>query len=249
MTYKTKIAVITGAGSGIGRAVAVALSQAGWSLALAGRREAALKDTAKLCTGDTLCIPTDVTDEASVAALFEATITRFGRVDMLFNNAGVSAAAVPLEDLDWAQAKAVIDTNVTGAMLCVREAIRVMKAQTPQGGRIINNGSISAYAPRPHAAPYVMSKHAVTGLTKSIILDGRPFGITAAQIDIGNAVTDMSEAMASGVLQADGSTRPEPRMDVAHVANTVVHMAGLPPAANMPFVTIMATNMPLYGRG
>ncbi|MDC7677572.1 SDR family oxidoreductase [Asticcacaulis machinosus] len=246
---RSKIAVITGAGSGIGRAVAVALSQAGWSLVLAGRREAALKDTANVCAGDTLCVPTDVTDEASVAALFEATINRFGRIDMLFNNAGVSAPAVPLEDLDWAQAKAVIDTNVTGAMLCAREAIRVMKAQTPQGGRIINNGSISAYGPRPHAAPYVMSKHAVTGLTKSIILDGRAFGITAAQIDIGNAVTDMSERMASGVLQADGSTRPEPRMDVAHVANTVVHMAGLPPEANMPFVTIMATNMPLYGRG
>ncbi|GGZ29750.1 SDR family oxidoreductase [Asticcacaulis endophyticus] len=249
MTYKTKIAVITGAGSGIGRAVAVALSQAGWSLVLAGRRKAALKDTAELCAGETLCVPTDVTDEASVAGLFEATINRFGRVDMLFNNAGVSAAAVPLEDLDWARAKAVIDTNVTGAMLCAREAIRAMKAQTPQGGRIINNGSISAYAPRPHAAPYVMSKHAVTGLTKSIILDGRPFGITAAQIDIGNAVTDMSEAMASGVLQADGGIRPEPRMDVAHVAYTVVHMANLPPEANMPFVTIMATNMPLYGRG
>lgn len=244
----TKVAVVTGAGSGIGRAVAVALAEAGFVVLLAGRRAEALQETAALAP-NAITIATDVTDEASVAALFDQAMTRFGRVDLLFNNAGVGAPAVPLDELPVADLRAVLDVNILGAMLCARQAMRVMKAQSPQGGRIINNGSVSAYGPRPHSAPYVASKHAMTGLTKSLILDGRSFGITCGQIDIGNAVTDMSARMDSGVLQADGQVRPEPRMDVAHVARTVVHMAILPPEANIPFVTVMASAMPLYGRG
>lgn len=244
----TKIAIVTGAGSGIGRAVAIALARAGFAVVLAGRRAQALKETAVLAS-HAVAIPTDVTDEASVAGLFDQAISRFGRVDLLFNNAGVSAPAVPLDELPVADLRAVLDVNILGAMLCARAATRVMKAQSPQGGRIINNGSVSAYGPRPLSAPYVASKHAMTGLTKSLILDGRPYGITSGQIDIGNAVTDMSARMDSGVLQADGQIRPEPRMDIAHVAQTVLHMATLPLEANMPFVTIMASAMPLYGRG
>lgn len=244
----SQVAVVTGAGSGIGRAVAIALAEAGFTVVLAGRRAQALEETAGLAA-NAVAVPTDVTDEASVDNLFDKAVARFGRIDLLFNNAGVSAPAVPLDELSVADLRAVLDINVLGAMLCVRAALRVMKAQSPQGGRIINNGSVSAYGPRPLSAPYVASKHAMTGLTKSLILDGRPFGITCGQIDIGNAVTDMSARMDSGVLQADGQTRPEPRMDVAHVARTVVHMATLPPEANMPFVTVMASAMPLYGRG
>lgn len=243
-----RVAIVTGAGSGIGRAVAMALSESGFVVVLAGRRADALQETAALAP-NAIAIPADVTDEASVDALFNQTVARFGRVDLLFNNAGVSAPAVPLDELPVADLRAVLDVNALGAMLCARAALRVMKAQTPQGGRIINNGSVSTYGPRPHSAPYVASKHAMTGLTKSLILDGRPFGITCGQIDIGNAVTDMSARMDDGVLQADGQTRPEPRMDVAHVARTVVHMATLPPEANIPFVTVMASAMPLYGRG
>ena len=242
------VAIVTGAGSGIGRAVAVALAEAGFTTVLAGRRAEALEETVTLAP-NALAIPTDVTDAASVAALFDQTVARFGRVDLLFNNAGVSAPAVPLDELSVADLRAVLDVNVLGAMLCARAAMRVMKARSRQGGRIINNGSVSAYGPRPLSAPYVASKHAMTGLTKSLILDGRPYGITCGQIDIGNAVTDMSARMDSGVLQADGQVRPEPRMDVTHVARTVVHMATLPPEANMPFVTVMASGMPLYGRG
>lgn len=242
------VAVVTGAGSGIGRAVAVALAEAGFTGVMAGRRAQALNETVALAP-NAVAIPTDVTDEVSVDALFDQTVARFGRVDLLFNNAGVSAPAVPLDELPVADLRAVLDVNVLGALLCARAAMRIMKAQTPQGGRIINNGSVSAYGPRPLSAPYVASKHAMTGLTKSIILDGRAHGITCGQIDIGNAVTDMSARMDSGVLQADGQVRPEPRMDVAHVARTVVHMATLPPEANIPFVTVMAAGMPLYGRG
>ncbi len=244
----TKVAIVTGAGSGIGRAVAIALCEAGFVVVLAGRREEALQETAAFAS-NVVAIPTDVTDEASVDALFDQTVARFGRIDLLFNNAGVSAPAVPLDELPVADLRAVLDVNVLGSMLCARAALRVMKAQSPQGGRIINNGSVSAYGPRPLSAPYVASKHAMTGLTKSLTLDGRTFGITCGQIDIGNAVTDMSALMDTGVLQADGHTRPEPRMDVAHVARTVVHMATLPPEANIPFVTVMASAMPLYGRG
>lgn len=244
----SRVAIITGAGSGIGRAVAIALAEAGFAVVLAGRRAQTLEETAALAP-DAIAIPADVTDEASVNALFDQTVVRFGRVDLIFNNAGISAPAVPLDELPVADLRAVLDVNVFGAMLCARAALRVMKAQSPQGGRIINNGSVSAYGPRPLSAPYVASKHAMTGLTKSIILDGRPYGITCGQIDIGNTVTDMSARMDSGVLQADGQVRPEPRMDVAHVARTVAHMATLPPEANIPFVTVMASAMPLYGRG
>lgn len=242
------VAIVTGAGSGIGRAVAIALSEAGFALVLAGRRTQTLAETAAFAS-HALPVVTDVTNAASVTSLFDHAVTEFGRVDLLFNNAGTSAPAVPLDELPVADLRAVLDVNLLGAMLCAREALRVMKAQTPQGGRIINNGSISAYAPRPHSAPYVASKHAITGLTKSLILDGRRFGITCGQIDIGNAVTDMSAPMAAGVLQADGETRAEPRMDVENVARTIVHMATLPPEANIPFVTVMASGMPLYGRG
>ncbi len=245
------IAIVTGAGSGIGRAVARALYLAGYHVVLAGRRKDALEETAngQEGPGRYLSMPTDVSSEASVAGLFAASVAAFGRVDLLFNNAGISLPAVPLDQLSVADIRGLIDINLTGAILCAREAMRVMKTQAPQGGRIINNGSVSAYAPRPNSAPYTASKHAITGLTKSIILDGRAFGISGCQIDIGNTASDMSAHMTSGTLQADGTVRPEPRMDVSHVARTIVHMAGLPPQANIPFVTIMATDMPLYGRG
>ena len=245
-----KIAIVTGGGSGIGRAVAQALAGAGWRVAVAGRRADALEATAALAAaGQIVPIVTDVVDEASVDALFDETVRRLGRVDLLFNNAGVNSSPVPLDQLDVAALRAVIETNVIGSMLCARAAMRVMKAQRPQGGRIINNGSVSAYAPRPHQAPYTASKHAITGLTKSIALDGRPFGIACGQIDIGNAVTDMSAYMSAGAMQADGSSKPEPRIPVSQVAATVVYMAGLPLEANIPFLTVMASGMPLYGRG
>jgi NADP-dependent 3-hydroxy acid dehydrogenase YdfG len=249
MSMQYRVAIVTGAGSGIGRAVALALGEAGWSVILAGRRREALEETAALGGAALRAVPCDVTDPLSVDALFDAALQAFGRVDLLFNNAGVSAPAVPLDALDVDSIRKLLDINILGSLLCARAAMRVMKAQTPQGGRIINNGSISAHQARPQSAPYTTSKHAITGLTKSVALDGRAHGIAAGQIDIGNAVTDMSAVQAQGALQADGRTMAEPMMHVAHVARAVVHMAGLPPEANIPFMTIMATTMPLFGRG
>jgi NAD(P)-dependent dehydrogenase (short-subunit alcohol dehydrogenase family) len=247
-----KIALVTGAGSGIGRAVALGLHDAGYSVVLAGRRQPQLESTAAKAGnagGRMLVVPTDVTVPESVATLFARTEEVFGRLDVLFNNAGTGAPAVPLEDLTFAQWSAVVNVNLTGAFLCAQAAIRLMKAQTPRGGRIINNGSISAHAPRPNSAPYTATKHAITGLTKSISLDGRKNGIACGQIDIGNAATEMTERMAAGVPQANGSTLVEPRMDVRHVADAVVYMANLPLEANVQFITVMATNMPFIGRG
>lgn len=245
-----KIAIVTGAGSGIGRSVAVALCREGYAVALAGRREAPLEEAAGVAgTETTLVVPTDVTNEDSVQQLFDHALAEYGRIDVVFNNAGISAPAVPLEDLTLDQWQNVVDVNLTGMFLCTREAFRVMKNQTPQGGRIINNGSISAAAPRPLSAPYTATKHAVTGLTKSTALDGRAYNIACGQIDIGNAATDMTQQMQAGVLQANGSTMVEPTMDVEHVAQAVVHMASLPLESNIPFMTIMATTMPLIGRG
>jgi NAD(P)-dependent dehydrogenase (short-subunit alcohol dehydrogenase family) len=243
-----KIAMVTGAGSGIGRAVTRALAAAGFSVVLTGRRREALEESAK-GLANALVVPADVGDPASVKALFAAAKDKFGRLDVLFNNAGIGAPAIPIEDLTFEQWQAVVGANLTGAFLCTQEAVRLMKAQTPRGGRIINNGSISADRPRPHSAPYTATKHAITGLTKSTILDGRPFDITAGQIDIGNAATEMTERMTQGVLQPDGKLAVEPRMDAAHVAQAVVYMAGLPLDANVPFITVMATKMPLFGRG
>lgn len=244
-----KTAIVTGAGSGIGRAVALKLSAQGWSVAFTGRRLSALEGTAQAAQGDTLIHAADLTDPAAVAALFEEVVTKWGRVDLLFNDAGMFPPVVPLEDLDLDTWRAVVDVNLNAAFYCLQAAFRVMKAQAPRGGRIINNGSISAHAPRPHSAPYTTSKHAMPGLTKSAALDGRAYGIAVGQIDIGNAASDMTEAMAQGVLQPDGSYRSEPVMDVAHVARAVAHMAGLPLEANVLFTTIMATNMPFVGRG
>jgi NAD(P)-dependent dehydrogenase (short-subunit alcohol dehydrogenase family) len=249
MFMENGVAIVTGAGSGIGRAVALALGEAGWIVVLAGRRHETLAETAALGSAAICAVPCDVTDPLSVDALFDTAVRDFGRVDLLFNNAGVSAPPVPLDELEVDTIRALLDINILGSMLCARAAMRVMKRQTPQGGRIINNGSISADRPRPHSAPYTASKHAVTGLTKAIALDGRAYGIAAGQIDIGNAVTDMSAAIGQGALQPDGNILSEPRMDVAHVARAVVHMAALPLEANIPFMTVMATNMPLFGRG
>ncbi|MFE6099001.1 SDR family oxidoreductase [Streptomyces laurentii] len=245
------IAVVTGAGSGIGRSVARALAEAGWSVALAGRRKAPLEETAAaLPPGRGLVVPTDVTSSEQVTALFEAVRARFGRVDLLFNNAGTFAGGgTPVEDLDPAVWRAIVDVNLTGAFLCAQAAFRTMKEQSPQGGRIINNGSVSAHVPRPHSIGYTATKHALTGLTKSLSLDGRPYRIACGQIDIGNAATDMTARMAAGVLQANGETAAEPLMDAADVAATVVHMAGLPLEANVQFATVMATTMPYIGRG
>jgi len=252
MTQDRKVAVVTGAGSGIGRAVAIGLFDAGFDVVLAGRRQDSLAETAASCTrraGHALAVPTDVTDESSVARLFDATEAAFGRVDVLFNNAGISAPAVTIDELPVARWRAVVDVNLTGAFLAARAAFRLMKSQRPMGGRIINNGSISAAVPRPFSAPYTATKHAITGLTKSLSLDGRPYDIACSQIDIGNAATEMTEPMARGVHQADGSVQPEPRMDVAHVADAVVYMAQLPLSANVQFMTLMATKMPFIGRG
>ncbi len=251
MSEGNKVAIVTGAGSGIGRAAALALAREGWSVTLAGRRADALVETAALAPSDArvLAIPTDVTDEASVQSLFEQTITKFGRVDLLFNNAGRGAPPVPIEDFALEKWKQVVDVNLTGAFLCLREAFRVMKSQTPKGGRIINNGSISAHTPRFRSAPYTATKHAITGLTKSAALDGREHNIACGQIDIGNAETEMTAKMKEGVLQADGRTAVEPTMDVECVAKAVVYMASLPLEANVLFMTVMATKMPLVGRG
>jgi NAD(P)-dependent dehydrogenase (short-subunit alcohol dehydrogenase family) len=247
----TRIALVTGAGSGIGRAVAEALAEAGWSLVLAGRRPAPLEETAARIAGraEALVVPTDVSDETAVAALFAATRERFGRLDLLFNNAGSGAPPIPIDELPVADWTRVVAANLTGVFLCMREAFRIMKHQTPPGGRIINNGSISATTPRPHSAPYTATKHGVLGLTKSGALDGRAHGIAVGQIDIGNASTDMTERMASGVLQANGTLAAEPTMDLSHVARAVVHMASLPLDVNTLATTIMATAMPFVGRG
>ncbi|MGW2249888.1 SDR family oxidoreductase [Kitasatospora sp. NPDC001660] len=247
-------AVVTGAGSGVGRAVAVELAAAGWRLVLAGRRAEPLHGTARLCGthpngAPAAVVPTDVTDPTAVDALFAAAAERSGRVDLLFNNAGGFGPAVPVDELEVDAWRAVVDLNLTGAFLCARAAFRLMKAQDPQGGRIINNGSISAHVPRPHSIAYTATKHAVTGLTKSLSLDGRPYRIACGQIDIGNAATDMTAAMSAGVRQADGRIAPEPTMDVADVARTVRHMASLPLEANVQFATVMATTMPYIGRG
>src|SRR6202140_984686 len=245
-----KIAIVTGAGSGIGRATALALVREGYQVVLVGRRLDALEQTASAADrAQTLIVPTDLTDPAAVDALFAKTRQAFGRLDLLFNNAGAGAPPVPLEDLTFEQWRKVIDVNLTGVFLCTQAAFRIMKEQTPRGGRIINNGSISAHAPRPNSAPYTASKHAVTGLTKSTALDGRKYDIACGQIDIGNAATEMTDRMTKGVQQAHGAVVVEPRMDVQHVASAVAYMASLPLDANVQFMTIMATKMPFVGRG
>ena len=238
--------------TGIGRCVALALLDHGYSVVLSGRRRPALDETAAAAGAGSdraLAVTADVCDPDSVAALFAETKRAFGRLDLLFNNAGINAPAVPIEDLTLEQWRSVIDTNLTGAFLCTQEAVRLMKSQTPMGGRIINNGSVSAHAPRPNTAPYTATKHAITGLTKSTSLDGRKYDIACGQIDIGNAATDMAAPMSRGVPQANGSIAAEPLMDLEHVANAVVYMAGLPLDANVQFLTVMATKMPLIGRG
>ena len=243
-----KVALVTGAGSGIGRASAIALAEAGYSLVLVGRRADKLEETAAALPGETLIQTADIANETAVDAAFEATRARFGRLDVLFNNAGVSAGG-RLEDLSLDAWKRVVDANLTGAFLCTRAAFRLMKAQDPRGGRIINNGSISAHAPRPFSVAYTATKHAITGLTRSASLEGRAYDIACGQIDIGNAATEMTLAMAKGVPQADGSFAPEPLMDVKAVADAVAFMAGLPLDANVQFMTVMATKMPFIGRG
>jgi NAD(P)-dependent dehydrogenase (short-subunit alcohol dehydrogenase family) len=245
-----KVALVTGAGTGVGKAVALALLGTGYAVALAGRRKEPLEATAGEAPGSkTLLVTADVCDPASVRAMFAKVKDTFGRLDLLFNNAGIGAPAIPLEDLSYEQWKAVVDTNLTGPFLCTQEAFRLMKSQDPRGGRIINNGSISATAPRPFSAPYTATKHAITGLTKSTSLDGRAYDIACGQIDIGNAATPMTARMASGVLQADGSVKAEPTMDPKHVADAVLYMASLPLEANVQFLTVMATKMPFIGRG
>jgi NAD(P)-dependent dehydrogenase (short-subunit alcohol dehydrogenase family) len=249
---RNRVAIVTGAGTGIGRAAALALLADGYKVALAGRRREPLEQTltaAGANGGNARAIPTDVADPASVSALFEATQGTFGRLDVLFNNAGVGAPAIPLEDLSFEQWKNVVDINLTGMFLCTQAAFRLMKSQTPRGGRIINNGSISAHAPRPNSVPYTSTKHAVTGLTKAAALDGRKYDIACGQIDIGNAATEMASRMASGVPQASGEIAIEPLMDVAHVGSAIVHMANLPLDTNVLFMTVMATKMPFVGRG
>jgi NADP-dependent 3-hydroxy acid dehydrogenase YdfG len=247
-----KVALVTGAGSGVGEACAVGLAKAGYAVVLAGRRAAHLEAVAETIAsegGAALPVATDVADPAAVAALFAETTRAFGRLDLLFNNAGIGAPAIPLDTLTFEQWKAVVEINLTGAFLCTQEAFRIMKAQDPRGGRIINNGSISAHAPRPFSAPYTATKHAITGLTKATSLDGRAHDIACGQIDIGNAATDMTTRMTVGVPQADGSIRPEPRFDAKHVADALVYMASLPLEANVQFMTVMATKMPFVGRG
>ena len=248
-----KVAIVTGAGSGIGRASALALLKDGWKVALAGRRADALEATRSAAgelAGNALAVPTDATDPAAVKALFAATKQAFGRLDLVFNNAGTGAPAIPLEDLSVEQWKGVVDINLTAVFLCTQEAFRMMKSQSPRGGRIINNGSISAHAPRPLSSPYTATKHAITGLTKATSLDGRAYDIACGQIDIGNAATEFTERMrTTGALQPDGTTRVEPGIDVADVARAVVYMATLPLDANVQFMTVMATKMPYVGRG
>jgi NAD(P)-dependent dehydrogenase (short-subunit alcohol dehydrogenase family) len=247
-----KVAIVTGAGSGVGRAVALALLENGFDVAHAGRRQAPLEETAELgrhTGGTSLVVPTDVAKPASVAGLFGAVQDRFGRLDLLFNNAGIGAPGVPLEDLTIEAWQAVVDVNLTGMFLCTREAFRLMKSQDPRGGRIINNGSISAQVPRPNSAPYTATKHAVTGLTRSTSLDGRKYDIACGQIDIGNADTDLAQKMKAGIVQANGAIAVEPTMNPDDVGRAVVYMASLPLSANVQFMTVMATKMPFIGRG
>jgi len=247
-----RVAVITGAGTGIGKAVSLALSRAGYRVALTGRNAARLDAVVAATDAGperAIALAADVGDPAAVKRLFVAVARAWGRIDLLFNNAGSGAPAVPMEELSYEQWRSVLDANLTGSFLCAQEAIRMMKAQTPRGGRIINNGSISAHAPRPNSAPYTATKHAITGLTRSIALDGREWSIACGQIDIGNAATEMTEPMARGIRQANGSTLVEPRIDPVHVADAVLYMAGLPLEANVLSMTVMATNMPFVGRG
>jgi len=245
----SKVAVITGGGRGIGQGVALALNNAGWSVVVAGRTKLTLDETVAEFAGGGLAVATDVSDETQVDALFEATVEQFGRVDLLFNNAGIAAPAVPIDELEVDAWRKLIDINVTGAFLCARAAFRQMRAQDPQGGRIINNGSISSQTPRLYSAPYTASKHAVTGLTKTLALDGREYGIACGQIDIGNVTTDMGSTGAANALQANGTTMAEPLMGMKNVTDAVLYMAGLPAEANVLSMTVMATNMPFVGRG
>jgi NAD(P)-dependent dehydrogenase (short-subunit alcohol dehydrogenase family) len=248
----SKIAIVTGAGSGIGKSVAIALAQNGYSVVLAGRRKEPLETTAlevRQANSEALIVPADINDPAAVRDLFARTKEAFGRLDLLFNNAGTSGPAIPLEDLAYEKWKSIVDTNLTGTFLCTQEAFKIMKSQEPRGGRIINNGSISAHAPRPNSAPYTASKHGVTGLTKATSLDGRKYDIACGQIDIGNASTHMAERMKKGVPQPNGTVAIEPTMDPADVARAVVYMASLPLDANVQFMTVMATKMPFIGRG
>jgi NAD(P)-dependent dehydrogenase (short-subunit alcohol dehydrogenase family) len=245
----TKVALITGGGTGVGKATAVALAKVGYAVVLAGRRAEPLEAAAREIGKNALAVATDIGDPASVKALFARTKEKFGRLDLLFNNAGTGAPGVPLEDITFDQWQTVVAANLTGAFLCTQEAFRLMKAQSPRGGRIINNGSISAHAPRPNSSPYTATKHAITGLTKAAALDGRPFDIAVGQIDIGNAATEMTERMTDGVPQANGTLMPEPRMDSHQVADAIVYMAGLPLESNVLFITVMATKMPFVGRG
>jgi len=249
MNASIKVAVVTGAGTGIGKASALALSKAGFQVAFAGRRQELLDKALAEAGGKGIAVATDVADPASVKALFAAVDAKWGRVDVLFNNAGTGAPAVPMDELPWEKWKAVVDANLNGSFLCAQAAMALMKRQSPRGGRIINNGSISAHAPRPNTAAYTSTKHAITGLTKCISLDGRPFDIACGQIDIGNAATEMTERMAKGIIQANGQTMVEPRMDVQDVADAIVFMAGLSLDSNVQFMTIMATKMPFVGRG
>ena len=250
MPTSTKVALVTGAGSGVGRSAALALAREGYAVVLSGRRKEMLEAVALEAKGaKTLVVPSDVGDPAAVRALFAQTKQELGRLDVLFNNAGIGAPPVPMEDLTYEQWKAVVDTNLTGTFLCTQEAIKIMKDQQPRGGRIINNGSISAHAPRPNSSPYTSTKHAVTGLTKSTALDGRKYDIACSQIDIGNADTPMTQRMKKGVPQPNGSVEIEPTMDVDHVGRAVVYIANLPLDANVLFMTVMATKMPFVGRG
>jgi NAD(P)-dependent dehydrogenase (short-subunit alcohol dehydrogenase family) len=251
MNSERRVSVVTGAGSGIGKQVALGLLREGYAVALAGRRKEVLESTAAEAGAAerTLVVPTDVSDPDSVRTLFARTRERFGRLDLLFNNAGISAPPVPFDELTYDQWKAVVDVNLTGMFLCAQEAFRIMKSQTPRGGRIINNGSVSAHVPRPNSAPYTATKHGVTGLTRSISLDGRRHDIACGQIDIGNADTEMVAKMKTGIMQANGAIAAEPTMDVAEVVRAVLFMASLPPGANAQFLTVMATNMPFIGRG
>jgi NAD(P)-dependent dehydrogenase (short-subunit alcohol dehydrogenase family) len=252
MSQPDRVAVVTGAGSGIGAAVATRLAHDGWRVALAGRREEALRETASAAgdgPAEVQAVPTDVTDPAAVQGLFRQVLDTWGRVDLLFNNAGVFGTPAPVDEFALDQWRAVVDTNLSGCFYCAQEAFLAMKAQRPQGGRIINNGSISAAVPRPHAVAYTSTKHAITGLTRSLSLEGRPFRIACGQIDIGNAATDLAAHIGQGTLQADGSVRQEPMMDLRHAADAVMHMASLPLDANVQFMTVMATTMPFIGRG